>query len=231
MDGGTLYQLRNLINRRNVVSDPSNNVNACEDFLELVVTAHVLAAFMTILGMKCLSDDPTSVLFPEGGTTEEIFTGLLSVAQVVINDHTDFKYPAHTSQAPQKEYDGINEYAKEVLTLGLFYLEYKDAIREGDGTRVLRCWKYLLLFFRASGHTNYTIEAFTLLSQYYYLFPPQLAQQLMWSRFVNTTGQKGHNIAADLHMEHLNRMCKDAVRQLGANKTPKAIVMVSGKHS
>ena len=55
-----------------MVSDPSNNVNACEDFLELVVTAHVLAAFMTILGMKCLSDDPTSVLFPEGGTTEEI---------------------------------------------------------------------------------------------------------------------------------------------------------------
>ena len=27
-------------------------------------------------------------------------------------------------------------------------------------------------------------------------------------------------------MEHLNRMCKDAVRQLGANKTPKAIVRV-----
>ena len=40
------------------------------------------------------------------GITEEIFTGLLSVAQVVINDHTDFKYPAHTSQAPQKEFDG-----------------------------------------------------------------------------------------------------------------------------
>lgn len=65
MDGGTLYQMQNLINRRNVVSDPSNNVNTCEDFLELVVTAHVLAAFMMILGMKCLSDDPTSVLFPE----------------------------------------------------------------------------------------------------------------------------------------------------------------------
>ena len=72
---------------------------------------------MTILAMKCLSDDPTSVLFPEGGTTEEISTGLLSVAQVVVNDHTDFSYPAHTSQTPQKEFDGINEYAKEVLTL------------------------------------------------------------------------------------------------------------------
>ena len=33
MDGGTLYQLRNSINRRNVVSSPDNDVNACEDFL------------------------------------------------------------------------------------------------------------------------------------------------------------------------------------------------------
>ena len=94
-----------------MVSDPSKNVNACEDFLELVVTAHVLAAFMTILGMESPSDDPTSVLFPEGGTTEAILAGLLSVAQVVVNDHTDFSYPAHTSPASQKEFDSINEYA------------------------------------------------------------------------------------------------------------------------
>ena len=36
----------------------------------------------------------------------------------------------------------------EVLSLGLFYLEFKDAIREGDGLRVLRCYKYLLPLFR-----------------------------------------------------------------------------------
>ena len=32
-DHGTLYLLRNLINRRNVVVDPKQDVNACEDFL------------------------------------------------------------------------------------------------------------------------------------------------------------------------------------------------------
>ncbi len=37
MDGGTLFQLRNLINRRNVRKDPSDNVNVCEDFF-LTVT-------------------------------------------------------------------------------------------------------------------------------------------------------------------------------------------------
>lgn len=48
----------------------------------------------------------------------------------------------------------------------------------------------------------------------------------MWSRFVNTRGLQGCNIAADLHMEHLNRSCKTAVRALGANLTERAIVRV-----
>lgn len=50
MEGGTLYQLRNLINCRNVVSNPSKDVNACEDFFVLVVTVHILVAGMDILG-------------------------------------------------------------------------------------------------------------------------------------------------------------------------------------
>ena len=30
--------------------------------------------------------------------------------------------------------------------------------------------------------------------------------QLLWSRFVNVHGLPGHNIAGDLHMEHLNHI-------------------------
>ncbi len=29
-------------------------------------------------------------------------------------------------------------------------MEFKDAIREGDGERVLRCWKYMIPIFSAS---------------------------------------------------------------------------------
>ena len=59
-------------------------------------------------------------------------------------------------------------------------MEFQDAIREGDGIRVIRCWKFLLLWFRSTGHTNYAIEAMTLLSQLYHLFTPRLAEQLIW---------------------------------------------------
>jgi len=41
---------------------------------------------------------------------------------------------------------------------------------------------------------------------------------------VNTHGFPGRNIPADLFMEHLNRLCRDAVHHLGPNKTPNAIV-------
>ena len=45
------------------------------------------------------------------------------------------------------------------------------------------------------------------------------SQQLLYSRFVNVHRLSGRNIAADLHVEHLDRACKDAIKGLGANKT------------
>ena len=77
-------------------------------------------------------------------------------------------------------------------------MEYRDAIREGDGIRVLRCWKYLLPLFKATQRHNYAIEAANLLIEYYYTFPPRQAQQLIWSHFLNTSGKPGQNIPSDL---------------------------------
>ena len=46
-----------------------------------------------------------------------------------------------------------------VLSTALFMAEFKDVEREGDGIRIDRVWKYLLLFFRSSGKTKYVLEA------------------------------------------------------------------------
>ena len=61
-----------------------------------------------------------------------------------------------------------------------------------------------LPIFKAARKYNYAIEAVTYLPEATILLPPQLQEQLIRSRFVNTSGEGG-NIAADLHMEHLNR--------------------------
>ena len=79
----------------------------------------------------------------------------------------------------------------------------------------------MLPLFRASGRTNYSIEAFQMLYSYSFLLSPRQGMQLLWSRCINTRGRQGKNVPMDLHMEHLNKACKDALRGLGANKTPK----------
>ena len=40
---------------------------------------------------------------------------------------------------------------------------------------------------------------------------------LIWERFVNTRGMKGHNISMDLHLEHLNNFLKELLKDLRSN--------------
>ena len=132
----------------------------------------------------------------------------------------------HSSKTSDKGSDLVLEYASETLTLGLFLMEFVDAIREGDGDRIIRCWRFFMLLFKASNRTNYSIEAFTLLCQFHFIFSERMKQQLVWSRTVNTHGRPGKNISMDLHMEHLNRECKAAISGLGANVTEQAVKRV-----
>lgn len=64
-DVGTLYHLRCLINRRNVVKKPDKSVTACEEFFLLVVEAHICSAAIKLFDMKSLDDVPSSKHFPE----------------------------------------------------------------------------------------------------------------------------------------------------------------------
>ena len=77
------------------------------------------------------------------------------------------------------EYDGVFEYAREVLTLSMLYAVFQDVICEGDGMRVLSCWKFFLLIFKSAKRKNYAIEALNLLLQYHLRLPDRLAQQLI----------------------------------------------------
>lgn len=60
-------------------------------------------------------------------------------------------------------------------------MEFADSIREGDGGHVLRCWKYMLPIFSASGNTNYACEAANVVVQFTYTLSPRLARQIKWT--------------------------------------------------
>lgn len=226
MDGGTLYQLRNLINRRNITKDPKKDVAATEEFFLVVVEAHVLAAAMTMFGMKALDDQPSQTRFLPGSSDLNRLQRrkilLLSAHDIVNLIDLDI---CEQEKERQQE-DGVCAYAREVLMLGLFLMELNDSVREGDGHRLVRCWQYLLLLFKSTNHTNYAFEAFNLLAQYHFLLPPRMAEQLIWNRTVNIHGRAGKNVSCDLHMEHLNRDAKNAITGLGSNITEEAVKRV-----
>eukprot|EP00731_Ephydatia_muelleri_P025442 Em0017g525a len=142
-----LFQLRNLINRRNVVSDVSKDTAACEEFMELITVAHILSAAVHITGVPDLEGLSKKIL-----SSENHFAAVSSIAKTLCSDVVTLSFAAKPSTGSA---DCVMEYAKETLSLGLLLLEFNDAIREGDGCRVLRCWKFLFLFFRAAGHKNY----------------------------------------------------------------------------
>ena len=222
---GTLYQIRNLLNRVNVPKRPKKNFDACEDFLCTVVEGLLLTASLKVLGMNSLDDNPKSDLVPDPEnlwteTAEKRSSLIMQICSKILETVVSFRF----NDSPKSCNDKVLDYSTKLLSLGCFYLEFRDSIREGDGIRVHRCWKYLLPIFKNSNRRNYSLEALYLLHQYQYELPPREAEKLLWCRFVNTHGLPGHNIPNDLYLEHLNRMCKEAIKDKGANKSEKAIV-------
>ena len=47
--------------------------------------------------------------------------------------------------------------------------------------------------------------------------PPYLSNQIKWNRFVNTRGGLGSNILCDLLNEHVNKLFKEIITNMGAN--------------
>lgn len=206
MEGGTLLQLRNLINRRNISSDINGKFNAAIDFLKLVLTAHVLAAAIHYFGMSSPKENPTrnavafSVHEDQWVTlkhaVEQIVDCFVMVKELtnshpmlvcvkdsnphaarVASEHNYFSSTVHDNTTQKKRKlpqwlsdvpvsvgvkknapDGVYNYACAISNDGLLLLELRDAICEGDGPRVIRCWKFMLLHWRHAKHTKYSLE-------------------------------------------------------------------------
>ena len=116
---------------------------------------------------------------------------------------------------------------RNFLDHGLLYMNFLDSISEGDGDRILLCWKFLLLHFYADkgGSTKYALEALYLQFQQQALLTPRQAYRQKWNRGVNNQGHNGKNVPLDLEVEHNNNMLKEAVRKMGPNVSLHAVKM------
>ena len=121
--------------------------------------------------------------------------------------------------------DDMYNYQKALIEYGMVILNFFDAISEGDGGRVLRNWKFLLLYFHHDGQSSnkYALEALYLIFQVYAILSPKASHDLIWNRFSKRKQKQGGNISLDLALEFLNRIFKDVVKKLGPNASTRSI--------
>ena len=108
-------------------------------------------------------------------------------------------------------------YARVLCHYGALITEFKDAWGNGDGDRDYRCWRLMLPHFKSSNRTKYSLEALRLQFQVRSCLSPQLAHQVVWDRFVNVRGGIGHNIPCDLYNEHIVKLIKTIITNMGPN--------------
>ena len=176
--------------------DPIKNLRDCEDFLLIALHSHTVAAANALL------------------SEDKQYKDVTELATAVVEKFCNFDLDVKRTSK-----DKVYLYGKKVLNLGILWCAFDDAIKEGDGDRVLRYWKLLLIVFKAKRHTNYSKEAIVLLSQYHCRLSGRKAAQLKWSRFINTKGIAGGNISCDLHLEHLNCRLKGMIAGICSNGT------------
>ena len=186
--------------------DPGDNMKAAEDFLQIVLHAHIVAAAETIQA-----------------ASENSSLSLTEMSEAIVKKFVQIGVPLPTSANAASVKDRVFLYATEVLTLGLIWENFHDANKEGDGDRLVRVWKLLLLIFKAARRKNYSIEALNLQLQINYTLSARQAAQLKWSRCVNTSNVAGRNIPMDLHLEHMNRRLKSTMRNMGSNMTESSV--------
>ena len=68
---------------------------------------------------------------------------------------------------------------------------------------------------------------FTSIAQVEAMLSDEMAHRVTWGQFVNWNGGQGMNIACDMAQGICNKVSKDVVKGMGANKTTKAMVRVS----
>lgn len=128
--------------------------------------------------------------------------------------------------------DDIFSYNCALLTDGLFFLNFLDAIKEGDGARLMRQYKYLMLYCKADSHSSkYALECLHQLFTTMALLSPRDSERFVWNRFVNNANMRGTNIPLDLDVEHSNNVVKQGIKNLGPNLTEKSISRICNAES
>lgn len=101
-------------------------------------------------------------------------------------------------------------------------------MKEGDGERIMRQYKYIMLYCRAdgSGSAKYALECLYQFFLVHALLSPRDSERFVWNRSVNNHNTRGTNIPLDLDVEHSNNFLKQCIKNLGPIVSEGAVLRV-----
>ena len=184
-DGGTLYQLKCLINRKNVCEKVTKDYHADASFVDLVLDCHVVSAAMTYFNLDSVDGKPDNAPDRIEIMSKEKKTLWLKqmvrdmVDKFMVNVMTEVVADiAEEGQPQQNQEDGVYNYATGFMKFGLIRRVSVVATASGDGERALRHWRYALLAYHQRRKTKYRLEAFLLTASVRALLPERFAQEV-----------------------------------------------------
>ncbi|XP_063042925.1 uncharacterized protein LOC134437362 [Engraulis encrasicolus] len=123
--------------------------------------------------------------------------------------------------------DHKQEHTLARLSFSFLLWDMLDAVKEGDGERLMRLYKVALLFYKAHAHSHYAYSTLLLTLQVNACLTPRMSHSVTWNRFWSTRGGNGGNIPLDLHLEHLNNFLKSFLKGQGPNLSEESASRVS----
>ncbi|XP_012565756.2 uncharacterized protein LOC105849853 [Hydra vulgaris] len=172
-DIGTLFQARNFFNARSVSASLLKDINACEDFILKYSDAFLVTAFKhyftvnnfdfsdqgnkcynKLLMKKLLTDLVEGYITPD--MSEDIFLckgykcsfcekSYIRMKTLKMHIKNNNK---NATLLPDKTEDFVLNYSKNALNLCFLVKDFINARKHGDGKRILRLHKFLLLYFK-----------------------------------------------------------------------------------
>ena len=128
----------------------------------------------------------------------------------------------------QKDY--VQNYALQILELGLAFKNFLDSIKVPNRARMLRTLKIMMVLLKAhKWQSKYADEILRFLVHQLAILSEHDAHMMFYSLFVNTKGRIDSNIPCDLQMEYLVRVCKKHIKHMHSNKTEENIGKRTGK--
>ncbi len=122
----------------------------------------------------------------------------------------------------------VRNHAMQLLKYFFLLEDIKNAVKEGNGQRLNQLCKQLLHHFKTDdGHNTYAIEMLINVIQNEVFLSEAEAYQCTWAATANWKGGEKKTMEIDLLQENCNADPKKLIKNMGANKTDKAIERAS----